>query len=75
MYADPSQIRDNVVKLRFNDTEAELIDAITNYTGQQKAALLRELLLEQARLVLVGEANYAATSTATEGPQMALFRA
>jgi hypothetical protein len=75
MYADPSQIRDNVVKLRFNDTEAELIDAITNYTGQQKAALLRELLLEQARLVLAGEANYAPLPQQSEGPQLALFRA
>lgn len=75
MYTDPSQIRDHVVKLRFNDTEAELIDAITNYTGQQKAALLRELLLEQARLVVAGEANYGQSEQQSEGPQLALFRA
>lgn len=75
MYTDPSQIRQHVVKLRFNETEAELIDAITNYTGQQKAALLRELLLEQARLVLAGEANYGGAEQGTEGPQLTLFRA
>lgn len=75
MYADPSLIREHVVKLRLNDTEAELIDALVNYTGQQKAPLLRDLLLEQARLVLIGEANYAAPSAANEGPQLALFRA
>lgn len=75
MYADPSLIREHVVKLRLNDTEAELIDALVNYTGQQKAPLLRDLLLEQARLVLTGEANYGATTTASEGPQLALFRA
>lgn len=50
MYADPSLIRDHVVKIRLNDQEAALIDAWVNYTGQQKAALLREMLLEQATL-------------------------
>jgi hypothetical protein len=49
MYADPSLIRDHVIKLRLNDQEAALIDAWVNYTGQQKAALLREMLLEQAQ--------------------------
>ncbi len=75
MYADPSLVREHVVKLRLNDTEAELIDALVNYTGQQKAPLLRDLLLEQARLVLTGEANVPATAAQSEGPQMALFRA
>lgn len=75
MYTDPSLIREHVVKLRLNDTESELIDALVNYTGQQKAPLLRDLLLEQARLVLAGEANYAAPAPANEGPQLALFRA
>lgn len=58
MYSDPSLIRDHVVKLRLNDSEAKLVDAIVEYTGQQKAALLRELLLEQARLVLAVDTNY-----------------
>ena len=44
MYADPSLIREHVVKLRLNDNEQELIDALVNYTGQQKAPLLRDLL-------------------------------
>jgi hypothetical protein len=75
MYADPANIREHVVKLRLNDTEHELIEALVNYTGQQKAPLLRDLLLEQARLVLTGEANYELERGANEGPQMALFRA
>jgi hypothetical protein len=33
MYSDPSFIRDHVVKLRLNDNEAALIDALVNYTG------------------------------------------
>lgn len=67
MYADPSLIREHVVKLSFNDREAELINAWVNYTGQQKAAFLREMLLEQARLDLE------ASMGSNEGHQHALF--
>ena len=67
MYTDPALIREHVVKLRFNDREAELINAWVNYTGQQKAALLREMLLEQARLDLE------ATMGGSEVPQRSLF--
>lgn len=75
MYADPALIREHVVKLRLNDSEADLIEALVNYTGQQKAPLLRDLLLEQARLVLAGDANYEAPRAVNEGPQRELFRA
>ena len=75
MYADPSLIRANRINLRLNDDEAELLDAVTNYTGQQKGALIRELLLEQARLVLSGNADYAPRALTEEGPQLALFGA
>lgn len=67
MYSDPSLIRDQVVKLSFNDREADLINAWVAYTGQQKAAFLREMLLEQARLDL--EAQMAGS----EAPQRQLF--
>lgn len=72
MYTDPSLIRDHVVKLRLNDQEAELINAWANYTGQQKATLLREMLLEQASLDM---AQLASGSASSEVPQLALFRA
>ena len=71
MYTDPSLIRDHVVKIRLNDQEAELVNALVNYTGEQKAALLRDLLLEQARLVLFG--NVAPGGASNEVPQMSLF--
>ena len=73
MYADPSLIRDHVVKIRLNDNEADLIDAWVKYTGQQKAALLREMLLEQA--VLDMGMNGGAQVQQNEVPQLALFRA
>jgi hypothetical protein len=72
MYADPSLIREHVVKIRLNDNEAELINAWVNYTGQQKAVLLRDMLLEQARLDMA--ATLAPVALQTEVPQLALFR-
>jgi hypothetical protein len=56
-YADPSLIRDVIINVRLNDAEAELLDAVVKYTGQQKSSLLRELFLEQARLVLMGQGD------------------
>lgn len=70
MYSDPSLIREHVVKIRLNDREAALVDALVNYTGQQKAALLRELLLEQAQFVLAG--NSVLGVAVNEVPQLAL---
>ena len=69
MYADPSQIRDKTVKLSFNDLEDDLIQAWVNYHGGQKAAFIRELVLEQARLDLGLDV------AASEGQQMQLLRA
>lgn len=68
MYADPSLIRDKAVKLSFNDLEHDLIQAWVNYHGAQKAAFIRDLVLEQARLDLGLDA------AAGEGQQMALLR-
>lgn len=48
MYQDPTKIRQHVVKLRFSEEEHRLIQAYTDYTGEQKAALLRDIVLEQA---------------------------
>lgn len=66
-YSDPTNIRNNVVKIRLNDREDELVSAWVNYTGQQKAVLLREMLLEQARLDLE------AFMTTEASPQKSLF--
>lgn len=72
MYTDPSNIRDHVIKLRLNDREHELVEAWVNYTGQQKATLLREMILEQAKIELGTDAIGIATGT--EGPQGSLFK-
>lgn len=66
MYADPSKIRSKVVKVYLNDNEHALIDAFVNYAGQQKAPMVRELLLEAAQRVLFGE-DGAVAHSAVEG--------
>lgn len=74
MYADPSLIRKHTVKLSFNDNEAALIDAYVRYTGEEKAAFLRSLILDRAGEVL--HANESASSAmGLRGAQTALFSA
>lgn len=68
MYADPSLIREHTVKLSFNDLEHDLIQAWVNYHGVQKAAFIRDLVLEQARLDL------GLDGAQSEGQQLSLLR-
>ena len=72
MYADPSLIRDVIINVRLNDVEAELLDAVVKYTGQQKSSLLREMFLEQARLVLMGQGDIGAPGQQLESAQSRL---
>lgn len=72
MYADPSLIRSVVIPIRLNDAEAELLDAVVKYTGQQKSTLMRELFLEQARLVLMGQGDIGVSGQIPEQQQTAL---
>ncbi len=48
MYTDPALIRKHVVKLSLSDRESDLLDALCSYTGEQKAVLLREMLMQRA---------------------------
>lgn len=52
MYSDPALIRKHVIKLSLNDREDALVDAFCSYSGEQKAALIRELLLAHVTKVL-----------------------
>ena len=74
MYSDPTQIRKHRVTLYLNDAEADLIEATNNYLGGEKAPLLRELLIQSAHRVLVGEANLQPAEAQNEVPQTALFK-
>lgn len=74
MYADPTLIRDHPVRVYFNEAEAKLVDALTEYTGEQRAVLIRRLILEQAQMILTGQADYALNGSRTEQPQLAFNR-
>jgi len=65
-YADPSLIRDVIIQVRLNDNEADLLDAVVKYTGQQKSTLMRELFLSSAMRVLSGDADIAPSRGASE---------
>ena len=45
MYDDPSHIRGHEVKVRLNDAELALVDALARYNQRQRAAFVRELLM------------------------------
>lgn len=71
MYADPSLIRDVVIKVRLNEKEENLLNAVVEYTGQQKSTLMRELFIESAMRVLSGQADIDASPQLFQEPQTA----
>lgn len=75
MYSDPTLIRKHAVKLSLSDREAALLDALCAYTGEQKAVLLREMLLERAEEVLQGERDSAMQSAQMRGAQQGVMSA
>lgn len=52
MYSDPALIRKHRVNLSLNEREHALVHAVCDYTGEEPAAFIRELVLERAREVL-----------------------
>lgn len=73
MYADPSLIRDVVIRVRLNDAESDLLNAIQNLTGHQKSTLLRDLFIAGAKKVLAGEMDVTPSGEIVEAPQKSLF--
>jgi hypothetical protein len=73
MYADPSLIRDVVIRVRLNDAESDLLNAIQNVTGHQKSTLIRDLFIAGAQKVLAGEIDITPTGQLVEAPQKSLF--
>lgn len=73
MYADPSLIRDVVIRVRLNDAESELLEAIHKFTGHQKSTILRDLFVSGAQKVLAGEMDVTPSGQVVEAPQRTLF--
>ncbi len=68
MYSDPALIRKHVVKLSFNDLEADVLKSLANYDGGALSALCRRLVLEGARSVF-HEADSAGVAQQNQGTQ------
>jgi hypothetical protein len=75
MYSDPALIRRNTVKLSFNEREAALVDALVAYTGEEKAAFIRGLILQRAEEVLCHAQESAAATFPMPRAQQAMFGA
>lgn len=73
MYADPTLIRDVVIRVRLNDAESKLLDAVQEFTGHQKSTLMRDLFLAGAQKVLAGEMDITPSGQVIEAPQRPLF--
>lgn len=54
MYQDVSLIRQHRVSINLDEREAKLIDALVDYTGCQKSTLLRQLVMAEAKALLLG---------------------
>ena len=73
MYADPSLIRDVVIRVRLNEAESDLLEAIQRLTGHQKSTLLRDLFISGATKVLSGDMDITPMGKVIEVPQKSLF--
>ena len=48
MYQDSKRVRTRYAALNLDQYEAQLIDALVDYTGIERASLLRQLVLKEA---------------------------
>lgn len=53
MYQDPKRIRKHRVSINLDDYEAALINALVDYTGTDRAGLVRQMLIAQAEAALL----------------------
>jgi len=49
MYDDPTYIRANEIKVRLNDHELALVEAMARFNHRRPASFVRELLLASAK--------------------------
>lgn len=45
MYADPTHLRANAIKSRYNDQESDLVHAVAKFNGMQPAVFVREAVM------------------------------
>ena len=62
-----------MIRVRLNEAESELLDAIQRFTGHQKSTLIRDLFISGAQKVLLGEMDVTPSGQVIESPQKSLF--
>lgn len=68
MYQDVNRIRNTRISISLDKYEANLIQALVDYTGVERAALLRKMLLSEAQDLLLGSnESMAASAPSSEG--------
>lgn len=63
MYQDTNRIRNTRISISLDKYEAKLIQALVDYTGVERAALLRQMILSEAQELLLGNNTSMAAST------------
>ncbi|MEH6564589.1 MAG: hypothetical protein V7756_04605 [Halopseudomonas sp.] len=66
MYADPKRIKKHRATLNLDDYELALIEALVAYTGLDRATVLRQLAMAEARDLLLAEPMLHQTGAANE---------
>lgn len=64
MYQDPKRVRSHKHTLYLDEYETAIIEAHANYSGQPKAAVMRQMMIEKAKEDL-------GLSASTSGPRLA----
>jgi rRNA-processing protein FCF1 len=64
MYAEHTHLRNKVIKVRLNEDERDLVDALARINKTQPAVLLRDLVLERLERIERAEAREQRTGNA-----------
>jgi hypothetical protein len=70
MYQDPKRVRKTRVSTNLDDYEAALVQALVDYTGEDRSTLLRQMLIAQLETVLLPTESSMPVTTATSEAQL-----
>ena len=57
MYPDPKRIRHHRIAINLNDFEYKVIESLSNLIGIDKSRLVREMVMRDAKSLLLNEQN------------------
>lgn len=57
MYPDPKRVRQHRIAINLNDFEYKVIESLSNLIGIDKSRLVREMVMRDAKSLLLNEQN------------------